>query len=131
VIRVLYHADIVNQAEDFAEMKELLFMVDPENKLNLSLTCYEHLEDCLSSARSEDVVVLDWGGLSMGGMSSFIDHYERMTEKAIQDKPSVTFVFWETMSGFYDPSLYSYPNVKAIDRTASLEEFEKLFKSLT
>jgi hypothetical protein len=128
---IRYHADFLDQEKDFKEMKNIIFMTDPDKKLGLKLKTYEYLEDCLNDAHNGDVVILDWGGLSLSGVSGFLNSYERTTEKAIQDKPSVTFVFWETMEGYYDETFYQYPNVKSIGRTSSLKEFEKLFKSLT
>jgi hypothetical protein len=122
---IRFHADFQGQEEDFEEMRELVEMINP----SLTLKTYEHLEDCLGEARTGDIVILDWGGLSSLGMSEFINHYERITEKAIEDNPNITFVFWETMSGYYDPHFYSYPNVKAVDRSETLKGFTKIFNA--
>jgi hypothetical protein len=110
-------------------MKELLFMIDPQDTMGLKLKTFEYLEDCLEDAIHGDIVILDWGGLSVAGVSGFIDSYERETLKAIQEKPSVMFVFYETMEGYYDESFYEYPNVTKIGRTASLEGWKSLLSN--
>jgi hypothetical protein len=120
-IRIRAHFDYSGYADDVEEFKVIIenlkaVFAGHNEKVKISFSPYERLEDCLESAGAGDVVVLDWGGLSGGGQSGFINHYERAAMRAFEENPSVLFIIWVTMPGFYDESFFEFKNVEAFDR---------------
>ena len=99
MFNMLYSRDLLTHEEGEKTKVVLLSMGFSLNK--------EIISDIESEIRKADIIVFDYGGLYFpgGGMDKFLDYWNRLFVKWVEDKPSKRWICYSKLETFEDDDI--------------------------